>query len=71
VWQRGGKAGAAASRGDGRYGDTLTKDFLRKYIHHAKCRIHPVLSDTAMEVSDYELAMKQCLEGSLRNSVLK
>jgi DNA replicative helicase MCM subunit Mcm2 (Cdc46/Mcm family) len=64
VWQRGGKAGAAASRGDGRSGDTLTKDFLRKYIHYAKARIHPVLSDTAMEVSVYVLAMRLCLEGT-------
>lgn len=51
MWQRGGKAGASASKGDGRFGDTLTKDFLRKYIHFAKSRVHPVLSDTAMEVS--------------------
>ena len=39
-----------ASKGDGRAGDTLTKDFLRKYIHYAKSRVHPSLSETAMEV---------------------
>lgn len=50
VWQRGGKAGTVASKGDGRAGDTLTKDFLRKYIHYAKSRVHPSLSETAMEV---------------------
>jgi hypothetical protein len=30
--------------------DLLTKDFLRKYIHYAKNRIQPVLSDDAMEI---------------------
>ena len=50
VWQRGGKSAAAEpARGDGRLGDLLTKEFLRKYIHYAKSRIHPVLSDDAME----------------------
>jgi len=30
--------------------ELLTKDFLRKYIHYAKNRIQPVLSDEAMEI---------------------
>lgn len=30
--------------------ELLTKDFLRKYIHYAKNRIQPVLSDDAMEI---------------------
>ena len=50
VWQRGGKAGTVASKGDGRAGDTLTKDFLRKYIHFAKGKCMPSLSETSMEV---------------------
>mmetsp|Transcript_20136 Transcript_20136/g.19440 ORF Transcript_20136/g.19440 Transcript_20136/m.19440 type:complete len:838 (+) Transcript_20136:160-2673(+) len=49
VWQRGGKTGAVASKGDGRIGDTLTKDFLRKYVHYAKSRVQPALSEVAME----------------------
>ena len=48
VWQRGGR-GTETSRGDGRAGDVLTKDFLKKYIHYAKHRVTPVLSDAAME----------------------
>ena len=48
VWQKGGR-GTETSRGDGRAGDVLTKDFLRKYIHYAKNRVHPVLSEVAME----------------------
>jgi DNA replication licensing factor MCM3 len=51
VWQRGGRvfADGPQSHGDGRPGDILTKEFLRKYIHYAKSRIHPVLSNEAME----------------------
>ena len=48
VWQRGGR-GTETSRGDGRAGDVLTKEFLKKYIHYAKHRVAPVLSDAAME----------------------
>ena len=48
VWQRSGRvfADSATSR-DKR--DFLTKEFLRKYIHYAKNRIHPVLSEEAMQ----------------------
>ena len=46
--QRGGR-GTETSHGDGRAGDVLTKDFLRKFIHYAKHRVHPVLSEAAME----------------------
>jgi DNA replicative helicase MCM subunit Mcm2 (Cdc46/Mcm family) len=45
---RGGKTGAVASKGDGRVGDTLTKDFLRKYVHYAKSRVQPALSEVAI-----------------------
>ena len=41
VWHRGGRGAGGA--------DLLTKEFLRKYIHYAKNRIHPVLSEAAME----------------------
>ena len=50
VWQRGGRVYSdVTSRGDGRAGDIFTKEFLRKYIHYAKNRVHPVLSEEAME----------------------
>lgn len=48
VWQRGGR-GSENSRGTGDAGDVLTKDFLRKYIHYARSRVKPVLSEEAME----------------------
>ena len=48
VWQKGGR-GSDSSVGDGRPGDVLTKEFLRKYLHYAKSTVKPVLSDTAME----------------------
>lgn len=56
VWQRGGKS-VQSSVGALAYGagkshlpkDYLTKDFLRKYIHYAKNKCKPVLSDEAME----------------------
>jgi DNA replicative helicase MCM subunit Mcm2 (Cdc46/Mcm family) len=48
VWQRGGR-GSETSRGTGDAGDVLTKDFLRKYIHYARSRVKPVLSEEAME----------------------
>jgi DNA replication licensing factor MCM3 len=34
----------------GKNGDILTPEFLRKYIHYAKQRMEPVLSDDAMEI---------------------
>ena len=64
VWQRVGRgaaaasssssssssgAGAGAGAGTGASGEILTKDFLRKYLYFAKNRIHPELSDDAME----------------------
>lgn len=48
VWQRGGR-GSESSTGNGAAGDVFTKEFLRKYIHYAKNRIKPELSDEAME----------------------
>jgi DNA replication licensing factor MCM3 len=48
VWQRSGRNyNGEMSRGDGRAGDLLTKEFLRKYIHYAKSRITPELTDEA------------------------
>jgi len=51
VWQRGG--GSSSSSGntaaDGRSGDVLTKEFLRKYIYFAKMKQAPTLSEEAME----------------------
>jgi DNA replication licensing factor MCM3 len=41
VWSRGGQLHATA-------GDFLTKDFLRKFMHYAKNKQRPVLSDVAM-----------------------
>lgn len=56
VWQRGGSSGgsngASAESNNNTSssnGDLLTKEFLRKYIHYAKNRVHPVLSDEAMD----------------------
>jgi DNA replication licensing factor MCM3 len=48
VWQKGGR-GSSSSVGDGRAGDVLTKEFLRKYLHFAKSQFRPVLSDSAMD----------------------
>jgi DNA replicative helicase MCM subunit Mcm2 (Cdc46/Mcm family) len=59
MWQRGNRVLApnSSAGGDasnvgkgGNSGDLLTKEFLRKYIHYAKSRVQPVLSDAAMEV---------------------
>jgi len=61
VWQRGGRvfADGPQSHGDGRSGDILTKDFLRKYIHYAKNRVHPVLSADSMEsISSHYTSMR-------------
>lgn len=56
VWQRSGN-GTSSTNDDEEEEevDLLTKEFLRKYIHYAKNRIQPVLSDDAMEriSSDY------------------
>lgn len=51
VWQRGGRLGdRAVMQGDGRAGDILSKEFLRKYIFYAKNRlVAPKLSEEAME----------------------
>ena len=47
VWQRGGRnAFSETSQGNQ---DCLTKEFLRKYIHYAKNKVKPVLSDAAMD----------------------
>lgn len=48
VWQRGGR-GSERSTGNGGANDVLTKEFLRKYIHYARHRVKPVLSDEAMD----------------------
>eukprot|EP01039_Chlorochromonas_danica_P000197 gene197-207_t len=50
VWQRVGKTFAGdVHRNADHKDDILTKDFLRKYIHFAKNRIQPVLSNEAMD----------------------
>ena len=52
VWQRGGSSTSSAggnTAADGRSGDVLTKEFLRKYIYFAKMKQAPTLSDEAME----------------------
>lgn len=58
VWLRGGsKAGdhvdaagnSSSSSSSSSATDLFNKDFLRKYIHFAKSRIQPVLSDAAMD----------------------
>jgi DNA replication licensing factor MCM3 len=48
VWLRSGNAytDVSAQRGEN---DLLNKEFLRKYIHYAKNRIQPVLSEDAMD----------------------
>lgn len=58
VWQRNGRVFAdSVSPRDRR--DFLTKEFLRKYIHYAKNRIHPVLSDEAMQSISSAYAVRQ------------
>jgi DNA replication licensing factor MCM3 len=54
MWLRGNRhdtsGGSGGSGGSGKASsDLLTKEFLRKYIHFAKSRVHPSLSDAAME----------------------
>jgi DNA replication licensing factor MCM3 len=54
VWQRGGKGAAGSSEkssvsAEAAERDILSKEFLRKYIHYAKSRIQPVLSEEATE----------------------
>jgi len=51
VWQRGGASSSAGGNtaADGRSGDVLTKEFLRKYIYFAKMKQAPTLSEEAME----------------------
>lgn len=49
MWQRGSRVFADGAGTKTNQGDLLTKEFLRKYIHYAKSRINPVLSDEAME----------------------
>jgi DNA replication licensing factor MCM3 len=61
VWQRGGR-GSDASFGDGREGDVLTKDFLRKFVHYAKSRKAPELTDEAMEIISSEYARMRSLQ---------
>lgn len=51
MWQRGSRVFADAS-GTGKsaaQNELLTKEFLRKYIHYAKVKVAPVLSNEAME----------------------
>jgi DNA replication licensing factor MCM3 len=49
MWTRGARVFADASGKPGVQSDLLTKEFLRKYIHFAKLKQAPVLSDAAME----------------------
>ena len=45
-----------SSVGEGRDDDVLTKDFLRKYIHYAKSRRPPELTEDAMDLISSEYA---------------
>jgi DNA replication licensing factor MCM3 len=65
VWTRGGKAalttyinGINSSGAATRIAvsDTLTKEFLRKYIYYAKSRVTPVLSEEAMDAISSQYA---------------
>ena len=47
VWQRGGRTSGGGDGGSG--GDLLSKAFLRKFIHYAKNRVMPELSEEAMD----------------------
>ena len=70
VWQRAGRVFAysnnyqtshqnGSSNNNSNTGkDFLTKEFLRKYIHYAKSRIHPALSEEAMESISVAYAVK-------------
>lgn len=48
VWQRGGRGSEQSTGTGGGAHDVLTKEFLRKYIHYAKSRIKPVLSEVSI-----------------------
>jgi DNA replicative helicase MCM subunit Mcm2 (Cdc46/Mcm family) len=50
MWQRGSRVFGDASGKATAQGELLTKEFLRKYIHYAKLKLAPVLSDEAMEM---------------------
>ena len=63
MWQRGGR-GSETSHGDGRCGDVLTKEFLRKFIHYAKKQVAPVLSDDAMEAISSDYATMRAKSGT-------
>lgn len=68
VWLRGGRAVLEPSRAGSPYnGDLLTKEFLRKYIHYAKNRIHPTLSEDAMETIAAEYAGMRGRQQGRRN----
>lgn len=53
VWLRGGSSSSSSSKSSSspssNTNDIFTKEFLRKYLHYAKNRIQPILSDLAME----------------------
>lgn len=50
-WLRGGRSNTQTPMaGTGAAGDLLTKDFLRKYLHYARAKVNPELSDAAMEL---------------------
>ena len=63
MWQRGGR-GSEGSVGDGRGGDVLTKEFLRKYIYYAKQRANPVLSEEATETISAKYATMRAKSNS-------
>jgi len=49
MWQRGSRVFSDGNGKTTAQGELLTKEFLRKYIHFAKTKQSPVLSDEAME----------------------
>jgi len=56
VWQRNHQIVSSQASSDPHAHDMLQHDFLRKYMHFAKTRMKPVLTDTAREFIAYRYA---------------
>lgn len=69
VWQRNGgeNTGPAGDQANVRPNDHLNKEFLRKYIHYARSRIHPVLSEEAAEMISTSYTEMRLRQNTRRN----
>jgi DNA replicative helicase MCM subunit Mcm2 (Cdc46/Mcm family) len=65
VWTRGGKKALTISSGGRKpVEDTLTKDFLRKYVHYAKSKELPDITDDASHAIENEFAQMRSKNSS-------